>query len=483
MRVALARSGMPRARWTVTYTVAIWMAATALPAESSSRYDLLRQLVDGDRRERREAAKQLVEAEDPSLVPGLVDALFFIPAVERGPALKALRALTGENAGRRYLDWVELIGRRDDLEPAPGYLEWKRELLSLMDKRYGAVLYPGAPARIRLEEVVSGGVAFEGIPALDDPPHVPADEAKRLRDDEQVFGITLGGEARAYPLRYLSWHEMTNDVLGGEPFALSYCTLCGSGIAWSAETPDGSRRTFGTSGLLYRSNKLMVDRQSYTLWSNLTGEPVVGRLARSPSGLEMLPMTLTTWGAWKREHPKTTVVYLDPGDGARWGFTYEPGLADRARAGVAFPVWQQSDVLERNAEIYGLRLGEAAKAYPLESLHAKELIHDRLGDTDVVLVVDPDSQAVRAFHSDGRRFRMADEPGVLQDDEENLWRVTEQALEPEGSPTPSSEAQRQPPTDAQLQPLPRIPGHRAFWFGWYGFFPHTEVYAADTDRR
>ncbi|MGH9382297.1 MAG: DUF3179 domain-containing (seleno)protein, partial [Thermoanaerobaculia bacterium] len=218
----------------VAFAASIWMAATALPADTSSGYDLLRQLVDGDRRERREAAERLADDGNRSLVPGLVDALFFIPATERRPALDALRALTGEDMGRRYLEWVEFVGRRDDLEPAPGYLEWKRELLSRIDERYAAVLYPGAPSRIRLQEIVSGGVVFEGIPALDDPPHVPAAEAKRLRDDEQVFGIVLGGEARAYPLRYLSWHEMTNDVLGGEPFVLSYCTLCGSGIAWSA---------------------------------------------------------------------------------------------------------------------------------------------------------------------------------------------------------------------------------------------------------
>lgn len=462
----------------VAIAVSIWMAATPLAAETASGYDLLRQLVDGDRRERRDAAERLAEADDPSLVPGLVDALFYIPATERRPALKALRTLSGEDPGRGYLEWVELVGRRDDIDPAPGYLDWKRELLSRIDERYGAVLYPGAPSRIRLQEVVSGGVAFEGIPALDDPPHVPAREAKRLRDREQVFGIVLGGEARAYPLRYLSWHEMTNDVLGGEPFVLSYCTLCGSGIAWSARAPDGGtappeggvvRRTFGTSGLLYRSNKLMVDRQSYTLWSNLTGEPVVGRLARSPIRLEMLPMTLTTWGDWKRQHPRTSVVYLDRRHGARWGYTYEPGLADRARAGVEFPVWQQSDRLARDAEIYGLRVGEAAKAYPLEALHADELIHDRLGDTDLVLVVGDDGRTVRAFRAGGRRFRATAEAGHLQDDERNRWRIAEHALEPpEGSP---------------LEPLPRIPGHRAFWFGWYGFFPHTEVYESDTDSR
>lgn len=438
--------------------------AWAQPTELSPPYDRLWQLVDGNKKQRREIASQLAEQGDHSVVPGLVDALFFVPQRDRGPLFKALRTLSGEDAGRRYLPWIELVGRRQDLTPAPGYLAWKRHLLSRIDRRYASVLYPGAPARIRLEEVVSGGVAFEGIPALDDPPFVAAEEADQLRENERVFGISINDRARAYPLRYLSWHELANDVVGGTPVVLSYCTLCGSGIAYKATTPNGTRRTFGTSGLLYRSNKLMVDRSTLTLWSNFTGEPVVGRLARSPVALEMLPMTLTTWGEWRREHPQTTVVQLDTAYGSRWGYRYQPGLSDRAREGVAFPVWQKSAALEREEEIYGLRWGESAKAYPLRDLYRRRLVHDRLGDMGVLLVADATSGAVRAFHAGGRRFRRVPRSDQLLDENGVRWRVTEHGL--------------QPPAESGLNPLARIPGHHAFWFGWYAFLPHTEVYQA-----
>lgn len=440
------------------------LAAPLAGGDGTSVYDLLSRLVDGDRRQRREVAEQLLERRDPAVVPGLVDALFFIPQKDRGPIFKALRDLTGDDAGRSYLEWVEVVGRRQNIEPAPGYLDWKRALLSRIDSRYEAVFYPGAPSKIRLEEIVSGGVVFEGIPALDDPPHVAADEA-RLSEKERVFGLVLSGEARAYPLRYLSWHELANDVLGGEPLVLSYCTLCGSGIAYAATTPNGSRMTFGTSGLLYRSNKLMVDRSTLTLWSNLTGEPVVGRLARSPITLEMLPMALTTWGSWKRDHPHTTVVQLDRSYGARWGFRYRPGLADRARQGVAFPIWQRSDLLDRDAEVYGLRVGEDAKAYPLEALYEQRLVHDRMGEIDLLIVADADGGAVRAYRAFNHRFQLIEDEYRLTDDDGLEWRITEDAL--------------QPPTGSSLEHLPRIAGHRAFWFGWYAFFPHTEVHAAD----
>src|SRR6185369_7988742 len=134
-----------------------------------------------------------------------------------------------------------------------------------------------------------------------------------LSGSERVFGVSVKGEARAYPLRILDWHEMVNDVVGGEPVTLSYCTLCGSGVLYATRGADGSARTFGTSGLLYRSNKLMVDRQTRTLWSNLTGEAVLGPLAAGPGGparLALLPVVVTTWQEWRARHPATTVLAL-----------------------------------------------------------------------------------------------------------------------------------------------------------------------------
>src|SRR5206468_9837405 len=139
----------------------------------------------------------------------------------------------------------------------------------------------------------SGVFGVEGIPALERPPAVPAPAAAYLEDGERVFGASVGGARRAYPLRILGWHEMANDVLGGEPVTLSYCTLCGSALLVSGRTAAGDL-TFGTSGLLYRSNKLMLDRKTGTLWGNLTGEAVLGPLAAPPGGpplrLEALPL-------------------------------------------------------------------------------------------------------------------------------------------------------------------------------------------------
>lgn len=196
----------------------------AAPLSPDEGYGLIGTFLEAGhgRGDRRAAAQRLTASGDASLVPGLVDALFFAPAHSRGQLLAVLRELTGENPGSGYYDWVELVGRRSDLEPKPGYLQWKASLLANIDPEFRKILYPGAPHRIRLEEIVWGGARVDQIPTLTDPPVVRADEASVLTRGEEVFGVALGGEHRAYPLRYLSWHELLNDVVGGRPLALSF---------------------------------------------------------------------------------------------------------------------------------------------------------------------------------------------------------------------------------------------------------------------
>ena len=427
--------------------------------------------MSGSDLERHAAARQLLEPGNASLVPGLVDAYFFLPRNERAEALAVLVALTGEKAGERYHDWAALLARRPDLAARSGYLAWKAGLLARIDRRFLSLLYEGAPVRIRLEEVVWGGVPVEGIPSLDRPAHVPAAEAGYLTGAERVYGVSLGGETRAYPLRIVDWHEIVNDVVGGEPVTLSYSSLCGSGVLYSTRLGPGEAYTFGTSGLLYRANKLMVDRQTGSLWTNLTGEPVIGRLAGGSApvqGLAVLPVTVTTWQDWRHRHPETTVLALDRDMEQRFGFEYQPGAAARKRAGVSFPTGPagpHSTALDAGSEVFALRLGGRAKAYPMRKLLTERVVDDRLGDEPVVVVADAESGAVRAYRRGERRFTLGSEAGELVDGEGRRWTVGEDALLPlAAGPT--------------VAPLPRVPGHQAFWAGWYAFFPGAELYGS-----
>ena len=447
--------------------VVVVAVVLALPVTANAEqregvgYDTIQQLQSEKRKQRKRAQKALIEAGDISLVPGLVESLFFIPRERRAEALEVLETLTGANLGTRYFDWVEWVGEHPELEPSPGYARFKTELLSRIDPRYSEILYEGVPARVRLTEVVWGGVRVDEIPTLMNPDTIPALDAEYLGDGELVFGAAVNGEYRAYPLRIMDWHELLNDEIGGEPVALSYCTLCRSGILFHARGPNGKRMSFGTSGLLYRSNKLMFDRETESLWSNLTGKPVIGPLAEDPIQLEVLSLTLTTWGEWRWRHPTTTVLDLEP-LAFYYPFDYQPGAADEARAGVSFPVWKKNDRLERNEEVYVLRIDGHPKAFVVERALAKGVVNDAVGTVRVVLVADSRSGSIRAYERGERSFRWNDEDQLV-DDRERTWSLTEEAL------TTTNDG-------VETENLKRLPGHVAFWFGWYGFYPDTDLW-------
>lgn len=211
-----------------------------------------------------------------------------------------------------------------------------------------------------------------------------ADKATYLEPGDAVFGIALNGEARAYPLRILDWHEMAYDVVGGVPVSLAYCTLCGAAIAYNGQASDGSTYTFGSSGFLYRSNKLMYDRQTDTLWNQLTGEPVLGQLASDGLTLELLPVVLTTWEEWQNEHHDTLVV--DENTGFPRNYTAGAAYGNYFASGeTMFPVAQRSDLLPAKDQIYALRLAGVPKAYPLKALAEEVVVNDTIAETNLVL--------------------------------------------------------------------------------------------------
>ena len=158
---------------------------------------------------------------DRAAVPGLVDALYFDLVLDSTIA-DALQALTGERFGHDWRRWVEWLEARKDIRPHTGYAGWKGRLLGLVDPRFTDFLPPGVKHRVRLEEIMWGGVRVDGIPALSSPRHVTPDRATYLTPDELVLGLSVGGQHRAYPLRIMDWHEMANDVIAGKPLTIAY---------------------------------------------------------------------------------------------------------------------------------------------------------------------------------------------------------------------------------------------------------------------
>ncbi len=395
-----------------------------------------------------------------------------------GPGL-SLEELSGQQFADNWPAWVEWYGQTE-LEPPPGFTGWKGQLLGRIDSGFADFLRDELPSRIRTEEILWGGVPIDGIPPHENAPMIPGEEADYLLDEEPVFGVVVNGEARAYPLRIVDNHEMANDVIGGVPVSIAYCTLCGAAIAYEGRGPEGEAVTFGTSGFLYRSNKLMYDRPTRTLWNQLTGEPVLGELAGTDIRLDILPIVLTAWADWLAQHPDTLV--LDRDTGVYPADFYEPGILYGnyfAADETMFPVWQRSELLETKDFVYTLHLDGVPKAYEVKALAAEEVVNDTIGSTPVVLVAARDTVTVnglhrqttpvtytnggevRAFNRGEETFSAGPEPDILLDSAGQSWQVTEEALlGPDG------------------QTAPRINGHLAYWFGWYAFFPNTELYPA-----
>ena len=318
--------------------------------------------------QRQRAIREVARARDARFIAPLVDQMRFVGSRDELLLIvETLKLLAGPAApAADWADMVVWLGSRPELKAPPGYVGWKGELHSAIDPRFAEFLREGVSTVVRIEEVQWGGVPVDGIPALVNPRLSPARAATWLGDRDAVFGVSINGDHRAYPLRILDWHEMANDVVGGKPVALAYCTLCGSGVLYDA-TAGGRRFEFGSSGFLFRSNKLMYDRETRTLWNHLTGEPVIGPLVGSGIRLERLPVVVTSWGEWKREHPDTKVVDIKTGHNRPYdaGAAYGAYFASR---GTMFPVWQKSRALPEKARVFTLVLDGQGKAYALEAL-------------------------------------------------------------------------------------------------------------------
>jgi len=532
-------------RGALLFALALVLPCAAAPLPDAAARQALEALLPHTESDARAAAlRDIEQAGDRRFIAPLVDTMRFVRGYDELRAVGAtLQQLAGPQAPA--LDWAEMVvrvGRHPEWGTPPGYLGWKGRLHAPIDPRFAELLREGAKATMRVEEVQWGGVRVDGIPALVNPRVTAAAAAGWLRDGDAVFGVYLGGEARAYPLRILDWHEMANDVVGGVPVALAYCTLCGSGVLFDARA-GGRRFEFGSSGFLFRSNKLMYDRQTKTLWNHLTGEPVIGELAGSGTRLTRLPVVITSWGEWRRQHPRTTVLSQATGHqrpyhaGAAYGRYF-------ASTGTMFPVWQKSGALHDKARVFTLVLDGRAKAYALEALNdAGGVLNDELAGRALVvhyrdavgrvaltprwgtgyandLTIEAARDAIRgqrgllreltaemllamptatrltlleeftlddrsgpltpeisidaalrnevasrgligetrAYARGARRFRGQTRDALL-DERGRPWKVTEEALV-----GPAGER------------LPRLAGELAYWFGWFAFFPQTEVY-------
>jgi hypothetical protein len=229
------------------------------------------------------------------------------------------------------------------------------------------------------------------------------------------------------------------------------------------ESGVGDRRfTFGTSGLLYRSNKLMFDEETNSLWSSLEGVPVLGPLADSGLRLSFRSVVTTTWGEWKRDHPSTTVLSLETG----YERNYEEGAAYREYFGtdrLMFEVPRVDTRLKNKAEVLVLRpetIGSQTRAVAIsvDRLRREPVFPVEAGERRLVVITSRGG-ANMVFDRGAHTFVARTPDGSLTDAAGRRWNVTADAL-----------------VSAAGERLARVPAHRAFWFGWVAQYPKTELY-------
>ena len=412
------------------------------------------QIFRGTAKARDEVIDALVKRGKPDAIPVLVLALRFSWKAD-GKIVAALEKLSGAKPGKDWNDWMVWQETHPETGVIPGFVKLQERVYTRIDPNFSVFLKAGAKHEIRMEEIAWGGVRKDGIPALTNPAQIPAGTAKYLKDDDLVFGVAINGDARAYPLRILDWHEMFNDVVGGVPVSLAYCTLCGSGILFEAKVEGREKPfVFGSSGFLYRSNKLMYDTETHSLWNQFTGRPVVGELTGSGLTLKTRPVVITRWTDWKAANPKTTVLSAKTGH-AR---DYSPGAAYSeyfSSPDLMFPTHVDQTKLKQKDYVFALRSSGADKAWPLKLFEGGAVLNDKAGILDIVLVGDAATRTVRAYRSEGLTFEKGAKTGEVRQGTAT-WKVTEEALVgPDG------------------KALPRLPGHIAYWFAWHGYLGKT----------
>lgn len=314
--------------------------------------------------------------------------------------------------------------------------EWGRSLLAgnrsqnqrRRPRRAGSIT-PGNDfdlknATIPEAEILGGGPPKDGIPAITRPRLIAGGKASYLKKSDRVIGVVIDGQARAYPLRILNYHEAVNDRIGRISFAVTYCPLCDSVAVFDRRGPDGELE-FGISGLLYNSNVLLYDRrkkQTESLWSQVMAQGVSGPGAKQQ--LKSMPVELTTWDDWLARHPGSEV--LSSRTGHQRDYSRSPYGNYFKSDQLMFPVSKTDKRLRNKVPVLGVWTDRAARAYPVTEFQKPGVSHEINQELD------------------GRKFRLVY--------------------------SPQAKSLRVVKADKELHVM------YAFWFAWYAFHPDTELY-------
>ena len=331
---------------------------------------------------------------------------------------------------------------------------------------------------IDLDELTSGGPARDGIPPIDEPKMESVDQASEwLVDREPVVLFQLGDEVRAYPLRILTWHEIVNDEVGGVPVAITFCPLCNSAVAFDRRL-DGDVLRLGTSGLLRKSDLVMWDDKTESLWQQIDGLALVGDLVGRR--LEFLPAAVVPWGEFREQFPDGLVLSRETGfpvQEAAYGRNPYEGYDSRSAPIGSFFDGDPDPRLPAMERVVAVTVGETDKAYPFSLLAEERVVHDSLEGQDLVVFWGASDTASALSAStvalgtavgaatvwettvDGQQltFRADGDSRFVDQETNTVWSLLGQAIDG-------------PLAGKQLEPV--LHGTH-FWFAWAAFRPDT----------
>jgi hypothetical protein len=335
--------------------------------------------------------------------------------------------------------------------------------------------HPGLPEPlIDPDDLVSGGPPPDGIPPIDDPEFAPASEIDWLGDDEPVLSLTVGDETRAYPLQVMTWHEIVNDRVGGIPVTVTYCPLCNSGVAFERRVA-GRLLDFGTSGLLHIDNLVMYDRQTESLWPQLTGQASVGTLTGTQ--LKAIPMGVVSWKQFRASNPDALVLTRETGFRRDYGRNPYTGYDDPDGDLLVDPLGGTDGRLPVKERVVGITVGSDSVAIRRALVAGAGVVPLMVGGRDVVVLHQPGQSSAL----DTGRIADGQEIGSI-----GVFRPTirgrsltfaircERVVDVQTGSTWSVLGEA---TSGQLagSRLPAVVHLDTFWFAWVGFHPDTRL--------
>jgi len=332
-----------------------------------------------------------------------------------------------------------------------------------------------AKALVSLNEIIPGGPPPDGIPAIDRPKFVTPREADAwLNPKEPVLAVEVNGEARAYPLQILMWHEIVNDAVGGRPVSVTYCPLCNSGIVFDRQV--GERLLdFGTSGMLYKSDLVMYDRQTHSLWAQMEGRAIVGDLAGTK--LSWLPANTMAYGDWKALFPGGKVLSRETGHRRQYGRNPYEGYDEPNLHPFLF--FDQVDRrLPPKERVVGIVIGNEAKAYPFSLLARGRVLTDTFNGQPLVVFYRPGTLSAldQSVIAQAREVGATAVFNPLLEGKPLTFEATERGFRDKETGSLWSllgRAYQGPLAGKALSPIIHVD---AFWFAWAAFQPKTQIY-------